>query len=158
MTSRRNKLLLKMLGTTTGETEEKLLKLSIERIVADQADYYKKFYKNEGPGVIVFMPQKDDKDSMFYLTVDLLIKAVNDANKNELHGVEHLRKAISLAESLDPEKEALFVLQDKDDIQLFHFKSDEENPSLLQMWKNVSSLGLITELFSEELNILNMIG
>ena len=27
MTSRRNKLLLKMLGTTTGETEEKLLKL-----------------------------------------------------------------------------------------------------------------------------------
>ena len=81
MTSRRNKLLLKMLGTTTGETEEKLLKLSIERIVADQAEYYKKFYKNEGPGAIIFMPQKKDKDSMFYLTVDLLIKAVNDANK-----------------------------------------------------------------------------
>ena len=158
MTSRRNKLLLKMLGTTTGETEEKLLKLSIERIVADQAEYYKKFYKNEGPGVIVFMPQKDDKDSMFYLTVDLLIKAVNDANNRELGGVEHLRKAISIAESLDPEKEALFILQDKDDIQLFHFKTDEENPSLLQMWKNVSSHGLTTELFSEESNILNMTG
>jgi penicillin-binding protein-related factor A (putative recombinase) len=122
-----------MLGTTTGETEEKLLKLSIERIVADQADYYKKFYKNEGPGAMVFMPQKEDEDSMFYLTVDLLIKAVNDANKRELGGVEHLRKAISIAESLDPEKEALFVLQDKDDIQLFHFKTDEANPSLLQM-------------------------
>jgi hypothetical protein len=79
------------------------------------------------------MPQKDDKDSMFYLTVDLLIKAVNDANKNELHGVEHLRKAISLAESLDPEKEALFILQDNNDIQLFHFKADEENKSILQM-------------------------
>ena len=122
-----------MLGTTTGETEEKLLKLSIERIVADQAEYYRKFYENEGPGAMVFMPQKEDKDSMFYLTVDLLIKAVNDANNNELHGVEHLRKAISIAESLDPEKEALFILQDKDDIQLFHFKTDEENPSLLQM-------------------------
>ncbi len=133
MTSRRNKLLLRMLGTTTGETEEKLLKLSIERIVADQADYYKKFYENEGPGAMVFMPQKKDEDSMFYLTVDLLIKAVNDANNKELGGVEHLRKAISIAESLDPEKEALFVLQDKDDIQLFHFKTDEENPSLLQM-------------------------
>ena len=70
---------------------------------------------------------------MFYLTVDLLIKAVNDANNRELHGVEHLRKAISLAESLDPEKEALFILQDKDDIQLFHFKTDEEHPGLLQM-------------------------
>ena len=122
-----------MLGTTTGETEEKLLKLSIERIVADQAEYYKKFYKTEGPGAMNFMPQKKDKHSMFYLTVDLLIKAVNDANNRELGGVEHLRKAISIAESLDPEKEALFVLQDKDDIQLFHFKSDEENPSLLQM-------------------------
>ena len=133
MTSRRNKLLLKMLETTTGETEEKLLKLSIERIVADQAEYYTKFYKNEGPGAMIFMPQKEDKDSMFYLTVDLLIKAVNDANKRELGGVEHLRKAISIAESLDPEKEALFILQDKDDIQLFHFKTDEENPSLLQM-------------------------
>jgi penicillin-binding protein-related factor A (putative recombinase) len=133
MTSRRNKLLLKMLETTTGETEEKLLKLSIERIVADQAEYYKKFYKNEGAGAMVFMPQKKDKDSMFYLTVDLLIKAVNDANNKELGGVEHLRKAISIAESLDPEKEALFILQDKDDIQLFHFKTDEKNPSLLQM-------------------------
>ena len=133
MTSRRNKLLLKMLGTTTGETEEKLLKLSIERIVADQAEYYKKFYKNEGAGAMVFMPQKKDEDSIFYLTVDLLIKAVNDANNRDLGGVEHLRKAISIAESLDPEKEALFVLQDKDDIQLFHFKTDEENPSLLQM-------------------------
>ena len=133
MTSRRNKLLLKMLGTTTGETEEKLLKLSIERIVADQAEYYKKFYKNEGAGAMVFMPQKKDEDSIFYLTVDLLIKAVNDANNKELGGVEHLRKAISIAESLDPEKEALFILQDKDDIQLFHFKTDEENPSLLQM-------------------------
>ena len=107
---------------------------------------------------MVFMPQKKDEDSMFYLTVDLLIKAVNDTNNRDLGGVEHLRKAISIAESLDPEKEALFVLQDKDDIQLFHFKTDEENPSLLQMWKNVRSLGLITELFSEELNILSMIG
>ena len=62
-----------MLGTTTGETEEKLLKLSIERIVADQAEYYKKFYKNEGQGAIVIMPQKEDKDTMFYLNVDLLI-------------------------------------------------------------------------------------
>ena len=109
MTSRRNKLLLKMLGTTTRETEEKLLKLSIERIVADQAEYYKKFYKNEGPGAMIFMPQKKDKDSMFYLTVDLLIKAVNDANNRELGGVEHLRKAISIAESLDILKKKLYL-------------------------------------------------
>ncbi len=44
-----------------------------------------------------------------------------------------IREAISGHVHGDPEKEALFVLQDKDDIQLFHFKTDEENPSLLQM-------------------------
>ena len=147
-----------MLGTTTGETEEKLLKLSIERIIADQAEFYKKFYKNEGPGAMVFMPQKKDEDSMFYLTVDLLIKAVNDANSRELGGVEHLRKAISLAESLDPEKEALFILQDKDDIQLFHFKTDEENKSILQMWKNELFHGDNINLFLEESSMLKMIG
>lgn len=122
-----------MLKTMSGETEEKLLKLTVERIIADQADYYRKFYKNEGPGVVVFMPQKEEKDSMFYLTVDRLISAVNDANNRDLHGAEHLKKAISLAESLNPEKEAVFLLQDDKDIQLFHFKTDEENPSLLQM-------------------------
>lgn len=133
MTNRRNKLLTRMLKTMSGETEEKLLKLTVERIIADQADYYRKFYKNEGPGVVVFMPQKDEKDSMFYLTVDRLISAVNDANNNDLHGAEHLKKAISLAESINPEKEAIFLLQDAKDIQLFHFKTDEENPSILQM-------------------------
>ena len=133
MTNRRIKLLNKLIGSATGEDEAKLYKLTIERICIDMCDYYEKFYQNEGPGAMVFMPQKKDEDSMFYLTVDLLIKAVNDANSRELGGVEHLRKAISLAESLDPEKEALFILQDKDDIQLFHFKTDEENPSLLQM-------------------------
>ena len=133
MTSRRQQLLTRMLKSVSGETEEKLLKLTVERIIADQADYYRKLYKNEGPGVVVFMPQKDDKDSMFYLTVDRLINAVNDANSRDLHGAEHLKKAIALAESVNPEKEAVFLLQDEKDIQLFHFKTDEENPSLLQM-------------------------
>ena len=80
-----------------------------------------------------FMPQKNEKDSMFYLTVDRLINAVNDANSRDLHGAEHLKKAIALAESVNPEKEAVFLLQDEKDIQLFHFKTDEENSSLLQM-------------------------
>ena len=53
MTNRRNQLLLKLFKNTTGEAEDKLLQLSIERILSDQLDYYKKFYANEGPGVIV---------------------------------------------------------------------------------------------------------
>ena len=56
MTNRRNQLLLKLFKNTTGETEDKLLQLSIERVLADQLEYFKKFYSNEGPGVIVFRP------------------------------------------------------------------------------------------------------
>ena len=48
MTSRRQQLLTRMLKSVSGETEEKLLKLTVERIIADQADYYRKLYKNEG--------------------------------------------------------------------------------------------------------------
>ena len=45
MTSRRQQLLTRMLKSVSGETEEKLLKLTVERIIADQADYYRKLYE-----------------------------------------------------------------------------------------------------------------
>ena len=54
MSNRRNKLLTKLLQNTTGETEETLMKLTIERICADMCEYFGKFYNAEGPGVLVF--------------------------------------------------------------------------------------------------------
>ena len=48
MTSRRNQLLKKLVGTAIGEDEKKLYQLTIERICADMCDYYFKFYHNEG--------------------------------------------------------------------------------------------------------------
>ena len=44
MTSRRNQLLKKLVGTAIGEDEKKLYQLTIERICADMCDYYFKFY------------------------------------------------------------------------------------------------------------------
>ena len=77
------------------------------------------------------MPDRPDKDSMFYLTINKLIKTLNEANNHNLAGKEHLQKAVAIAESLDPEKEALFLIQDeKDGIRLYHFKSSDENNSL----------------------------
>ena len=40
MTSRRNQLLKKLVGTAIGEDEKILYKLTIERICADMCDYY----------------------------------------------------------------------------------------------------------------------
>ena len=79
MTNRRIKLLNKLIGSATGEDEAKLYKLTIERICIDMCDYYQKFYQNEGPGAMVYVPNHEDqKKSMFYLTVDNLICAVDD--------------------------------------------------------------------------------
>ena len=40
MTSRRNQLLKKLIGTAIGEDEKKLYKLTIERICADMCEFY----------------------------------------------------------------------------------------------------------------------
>ena len=128
MTSRRNQLLKKLMGTAIGEDEKKLYKLTIERICADMCDFYLKFYNKEGPGAMVYVPDhKDEKKSMFYLTVNNLITAVDDLNKRDMEGAaDVMKQAIVRAEKLDPDKEALFIIQDAKEMSLVHYKIDCE--------------------------------
>ena len=135
MTSRRNQLLKKLVGIAIGDSEKKLYQLTIERICADMCEYYQKFYQNEGPGAMVYVPtQEDEKKSMFYLTVNNLISAVDDLTKNDLEGAaDVMKKAITRAEKLDPDKEALFIIQDEKEMSLVHYKKDCEGASFKMM-------------------------
>ena len=135
MTNRRNKLLKKLIGTAIGEDEKKLYQLTIERVCADMCDFYTKFYNNEGPGAMVYVPIHQDEDkSMFYLTVNNLISAVDDLTKNDLEGAaDVMKKAITRAEKLDPDKEALFIIQDKEEMSLVHYKRDCEGAGFKMM-------------------------
>ena len=135
MTSRRNQLLKKLIGTAIGEDEKKLYQLTIERICADMCDYYQKFYQNEGPGAMVYAPeQEDEKKSMFYLSVNNLITAVDDLNKRDMEGAaDVMKQAITRAEKLDPDKEALFIIQDSKEMSLVHYKIDSEGASFKMM-------------------------
>ena len=135
MTNRRNKLLKKLIGTAIGEDEKKLYQLTIERICADMCEFYQKFYSNEGPGVMVYVPtHEDEKKSMFYLTVNNLITAVDDLTKNDLEGAaDVMKKAIIRAEKLDPDKEALFIIQDDRQMSLVHYKRDCEGAGFKMM-------------------------
>ena len=135
MTSRRNQLLKKLVGTAIGEDEKKLYQLTIERICADMCDYYFKFYHNEGPGAMVYVPEhEDEKKSMFYLAVNNLITAVDDLNKRDMEGAaDVMKQAITRAEKLDPEKEALFIIQDSKEMALVHYKIDSEGASFKMM-------------------------
>ena len=135
MTNRRIKLLNKLIGSATGEDEAKLYKLTIERICADMCEYYYKFYHNDGPGAMVYVPDhEDEKKSMFYLTVDNLINAVDDLNKNDVEGAaDVMKQAIVRAEKLDPDKEALFIIQDSKEMSLVHYKIDSKGASFKMM-------------------------
>ena len=135
MTNRRNKLLKKLLRTVTGEDEAKLLQLTIERICADMCEFYSKFHEKEGAGAMVYVPDSlDEKKSMFYLTVDHLMNALNDFNNRDMEGVaEVMQKAISRAEQIDPEKESLFIIQDQKKMQLIHYKHDSEGADFIKM-------------------------
>ena len=135
MTNRRNKLLKKLIGTAIGEDEKKLYQLTIERVCADMCDFYTKFYSNEGPGAMVYVPTHEDENkSMFYLTVNNLITAVDDLTKNDLEGAaDVMQKAITRAEKLDPDKEALFIIQDEKEMSLVHYKRDCEGAGFKMM-------------------------
>ena len=132
MTSRRNKLLARMMLNSTGETEQTLMKLTIERICADMCEYFEKFYRFEGPGVVVFKPTADDKESMFYLTVDALISALDDYRDQE-SVCEVLQGAIRRAEQSDPARESLFLIQDENELALVHYKHDDVNSEFLML-------------------------
>ena len=123
MTNRRNQLLLQLFKNTTGESEDKLLQLSIERILADQLEYYKKFYSNEGPGVIVYRPDFPEKEQMQYINVNRLISILEEAKKAG-QNCEIISKAINIAESVDGEKEGLFIIEDEKDTQLFRINPE----------------------------------
>tara|TARA_B100000927_G_scaffold162749_1_gene131170 strand:+ start:1238 stop:1645 length:408 start_codon:yes stop_codon:yes gene_type:complete len=135
MTSRRNQLLAKLIKGATGESEAKLYQLTIERICADMCEYFAKFYENEGPGAMVFIPTaKDEKDSMFYLNLNCLMNALNDLNNRDIEGAaDVMKRAIARAEQIDPMKESLFIIQDDDAMSLVHMKHDQEGASFKYM-------------------------
>jgi len=134
MSERRKKMIDKMMSTAPTEAEKAMVKLTIERICADMCEYYRGFHSIEGPGAMVYVPDAAEKDTMFYLTVECLMNALADFNKREMDGpASVIQKAIARAESVDPEKESLFIIQDKDQMSLIHYKHDNQEDSFMRM-------------------------
>lgn len=122
------------MSTAPTETEQAMVKLAIERICADMCEYYRGFNSIEGPGAMVYVPDAPEKDSMFYLNAGSLMNALSDFNKREMDGpAEVIQKAITRAELIDPTKESLFIIQDKDQMSLIHYKHDNQEHSFMRM-------------------------
>jgi hypothetical protein len=135
MSTKRNQRLTRLMLSAPSEAEQLMMKLVVERICADMCDFFLKFYRLEGPGAVVYVPDAEDqKDSMFYLPVQALMNALNDLTNRDMEGpAEVMRKAIARAESVDPLKESLFIIQDKDQMSLVHYKHDAPDHSFLKM-------------------------
>jgi hypothetical protein len=127
-------MIAKMLTSAPSESEQAMMKLAIERICADMCEYYRGFYSIEGPGAMVYVPEADEKDSMFYLNVECLMNALADFNKRDMDGpADIMKKAIARAESVDPVKESLFIIQDAEQMSLIHYKHDNQEHSFMRM-------------------------
>ena len=125
MTDRRQQLIKKLLKANPSENEEKMATLIIERILADMADFYEKFFNAEGPGVVVYAPD-NTQNTMYYMTTKELITGLEDLTSRGIEGAaDVMRRAIAKAESIDPERDALFIIEDKKGLKLFHFKREE---------------------------------
>jgi len=90
-------------------------------------DFYERFYAQEGPGAMVYVPNADEKeDTMFYLTVPHMISALDDFRRKEMAGPEEvMQKAVARGEALDPSKEALFIIQDDTRMSLVHYNREK---------------------------------
>jgi hypothetical protein len=134
MTERREKMLTQLQKANPSEAEQRLIKLTIERICADMCEYYRGFHSIEGPGAMVYVPDAPEEDSMFYLPLEALMNALNDFNSRDMEGpADVMKKAIARAEMVDPEKESLFIIQDKDQMSLIHYKHDNQEHSFMKM-------------------------
>lgn len=134
MTDRRQQRINKLMKSAPSETEQQMVKLAIERICGDMCEYYRGFHSIEGPGAMVYVPDAPEKDSMFYLPVEALMNALNDFNSRDMDGpADVMQKAITRAECLDPEKESLFIIQDKEQMSLIHYKHDNQEHTFMRM-------------------------
>lgn len=81
---------------------------------------------------MVYVPKAEkEEDSMFYLTVSHMINALDDFKRQEMDGpAEVMQKAITRGESLNPLKEALFIIQDEKQMSLVHYKREQPTGSL----------------------------
>jgi hypothetical protein len=62
------------------------------------------------------------------------MNALNDFNSRDMQGpAEVMQKAIARAELVDPVKESLFIIQDKDQMSLIHYKNDNQEHSFMRM-------------------------
>jgi len=123
--NRRERLLASILGPEVDETKAKMLDTTIKFILGDMGMQYTKLWSLEGPGVMVFQPNNKER-SMFYLTLEQLNSAKEDAERNNKDDlVESFKRILDAAAKIEPDAKAGYVINDKEGMRYFEIDYDQ---------------------------------
>jgi hypothetical protein len=112
MTGRREDLIRKTLQNPADEQEALFLDATVKMILSDLAGQYRRFHAAEGPGVLCFQPENEER-SLLYMTLGELTAAMEDAERNNNDDLgESFRRIIKAAEKIHPDEKAGYVIND----------------------------------------------
>jgi hypothetical protein len=117
--SRREKLITSALNGEIGETKAKYLDAVVKLILGDMGNIYMQFWEAEGPGVICFQPDNQER-SMFYMTLEELHSA-QESCERENNGdlAETFRRILEAAQKNNPAEAAGYIINDAEGIRYF---------------------------------------
>ena len=94
------------------ETKAKVLEGTLKLILGDMGQHYCKMWELEGPGVMVFQPQNEER-SMFFMTLKELHSAQEECEReNNGDLAETFRRVLGAAQKIDPLEKAGYLIND----------------------------------------------
>ena len=112
---RREKLLSAVIGKEFDPASAKYADATIKLLLGDMGKYFNKFWDTEGPGVMCFQPNNQDR-SMFWLTLKEL-HAAQESSEGELQ--ETFKTILESAQKIDPVAGAGYIINDHQGMRYF---------------------------------------
>jgi hypothetical protein len=115
--NRRERLLSSVVGPELDNTKAKMLDATLKLILGDMGQMYLKMWDAEGPGVMVFQPDNQER-SMFFLT----LKEIHSAQEQEERDnngdlAETFRRVLLAAQKINPLEKAGYLINDDQGIR-----------------------------------------
>ena len=116
---KREQLIASVVGPELDPTKVKMLDATIKLILGDMGQQYLKMWEHEGPGVMVFQPENQER-SMFFLTLKELHSAQEECeHSNDGDLAESFRRILQAAQKINPIQKAGYVINDQDGMRYF---------------------------------------
>jgi len=117
--NRREKLIASVVGPELDETKTRMLDATIKLILGDMGQQYCQMWEAEGPGIMVFQPNNQER-SMFFWTLEEIHSAQEQCEReNDGDMAESFRRILQASQKIDPQEKAGYVINDDEGIRYF---------------------------------------